>query len=156
LRHLNYTCLFTYGRELQSPQLGRFYKRNGYKGKIQPTDICVWLEHNNEIIAAARLTELDLENRHLLQLRGVWVHKEQRGKNLGSSLLREIAHLPSLDDKEIYCLAFPHLSHFYTLNNYKHTNEEEAPHQLISKKMAYTKKGVNTIAMKHINHSITP
>ena len=151
---MNYTFLFAYGRELQSPQLGRFYKRNGYKGKIQPADLCVWLEHNNEIIAAARLTKLDIENRDQRQLRGVWVHKEYRGENVGRSLLREIASLSTLENHDIYCLVFPHLNHFYTLNNYQHISEEEAPHQLISKQKTYTKKGIKTIAMKRITLSL--
>ena len=142
------SCSSLYVRALNSPDLGRFYKRNGYKGKIQPDDLCVWLEQNGKIIAAARLTMLKSEAKPYIQLRGVWVDKQQRGKGLGSLLLTHIKQHPEKGSIDLYCLAFTHLETFYQKHGFKKLSNQECPTYLSLAEVRYKKRGTPTILMQ--------
>jgi predicted GNAT family N-acyltransferase len=147
LQNLNAKYKTSYGHELQSPVLGRFYKRNGYKGKIQPEDLCCWLELNGEIVAAARILAHYSGTTSFSLLRGVWVDKSKRGKRLGSQLLRYISKNEVKKNNDLYCLALPHLEQFYMTNQYKKAEGKQIPDQLTEMANRYKRRGQDSILM---------
>lgn len=130
------------GAQLESPALGRFYKRNGHKGKIQPNDICFWIERDQAIVAAARLQPVSGERNSLL-LRGLWVDKAQRRKRLGSELLERITHYLQGQQRDCFCLAYCHLETFYTEQRFNRPAIESCPTELIAQYHRYKKRGNN-------------
>lgn len=138
------------GRELQTPDLGRFYKRNGHKGRIQSDDRCIWLSLNKKIIAAARLSELpdkfSPELNKILILRGVWVDKQQRNEGLGSLLLQEILKREATIEQNIYCFAYQKVIPFYRKQGFKSISES-APPYLRQKQQGYKSRGHTTELM---------
>lgn len=153
MQNLNTEYKTSLGHELQSPLLGRFYKRNGYKGKIQPEDLCYWLERKGEIVAAARLLVDTSEATHFLLLRGLWVHKTMRGQKLGSQLLGTIHTYAEQANKNLYCLAFPHLENFYSVNSFKKIQTNMLPDKIKDMQQRYARRGVDTSPMGRIPHS---
>lgn len=145
----NLQYFFLRGQKIQTPDLGRFYKRNGYKGKIQSDDLCAWIEINEEITAAARIRPLNDETT-IRQLRGLWVHKSHRGQTLGTLLLRSINQHATDNKYDLYLLAYPHLTLFYRMNNYQPLGQQETPESLLTKQLHYEAKGTPTIAMRLI------
>lgn len=145
----NLHYFFLQGQKIQTPNLGRFYKSNGYKGKIQGEDLCAWIEINEEITAAARLSPLNDETT-TRQLRGLWVHKAHRGQTLGTLLLRSINQHATDNTYDLYLLAYPHLALFYRMNNYQPLSQQETPDSLLTKQQRYEAKGTPTIAMRLI------
>lgn len=147
MQNLNTEYKTSYGHELQSPVLGRFYKRNGYKGKIQPEDLCCWLELNGEIVAAARILAHYSDTASFSLLRGVWVDKSKRGKRLGSQLLGYISKNEVKNNNDLYCLALPHLEQFYMTHQYKKAEGEQIPDQLAEMENRYKRRGQKSILM---------
>lgn len=137
------------GRQLPGPELGRFYKRNGHKGRIQPEDECHWLSKDKQILTVARLSSLS--NGQLL--RGLWVDKLHRGKGYGSQLLQQIQQQVS-PLHPLYCLAFTHLEDFYQQHGFiKVTEPGQNPdlQQLLKKQETYAKRGNTTLLMIYTN-----
>lgn len=128
------------GAQLKSHALGRFYKRNGHKGKIQPNDICFWTERDQAIVAAARLLPVAGEKNSLL-LRGLWVDKALRRKGLGSELLQRITHYLQKQQRDCYCLAYCHLETFYTNQSFNRPAIGSCPTELLTQYHSYKKRG---------------
>ncbi|WP_415895728.1 GNAT family N-acetyltransferase [Neptuniibacter sp. PT34_22] len=139
-----------FGKELQSPDLGRFYKRNGHKGRIQSDDRCTWLSIGKEIVAAARLSTIpqqyNTEQGALIILRGLWVGKQHRGLGLGRFLLEEICTKQINSDLTLYCFAYDDAVLFYQKLGFK-TAVESAPSYLLKKQKAYCNRGSKTQLM---------
>ncbi|MCP4597257.1 GNAT family N-acetyltransferase [Neptuniibacter sp.] len=130
------------GAQLKSPALGRFYKRNGHKGKVQPNDICFWTERDQAIVAAARLQPVAGERNSLL-LRGLWVDKALRRKGLGSELLQRITHYLQEQSSNCYCLAYANLENFYKRQRFNQPSIESCPSELLAQYHSYKKRGNN-------------
>lgn len=145
--NLNTEYKTSLGHELNSPILGRFYKKNGYKGKIQPDDLCCWLELNGEIVAAARILIYRSDTVIFSLLRGVWVDKSKRREGFGSQLLSDISRHEVNKNSDLYCLALPHLEQFYITNQYQIVGDKPIPYQLIEMTNRYKKRGLETTLM---------
>ncbi|WP_415901788.1 GNAT family N-acetyltransferase [Neptuniibacter sp. QD29_5] len=150
----NINIHFAIGKELQSPNLGRFYKRNGHKGRIQSDDRCIWLTRDKEIIAAARLSTItehhSSEQRKTVLLRGLWVDKQQRSLGLGSYLLKEICTKQINLDVDLFCFAYEDAVPFYQKHGFK-TAADSAPPYLLNKHKAYNSKGQDIQLMVYSN-----
>ena len=140
------------GKELQSPDLGRFYKRNGHKGRIQPYDHCIWLTLEKEIAAATRLSTIAEQNitelSELIILRGLWVGKQHRGLGLGSLLLNKVLTQQITAEVTLYCFAYESAIPFYKKHGFK-TATESAPSFLVQKQKAYYSRGSKTHLMAY-------
>ncbi|WP_415882030.1 GNAT family N-acetyltransferase [Neptuniibacter sp. QD72_48] len=138
------------GVDLQSPDLGRFYKRNGHKGRIQPDDRCIWLTRDKEIIAAARLSTIPEHHfsaqRKTVLLRGLWVDKQQRSLGLGSYLLKEICTKQINLDVYLFCFAYEEIAPFYQKHGFK-AAADSAPTYLRQKQKDYSSRGNATQLM---------
>jgi len=135
-----------YGKELTTPDLGRFYKRNGHKGRIQPDDLCMWLSTEDEILAAARLSTIaGLSAEEARLLRGMWVAKQYRGQTLGRQLLNGI--IEQLNGQaNLYCLAYPEVTQFYQQHGFS-DDQETPPKALVDKQRSYAKRGTPTVLL---------
>lgn len=139
-----------FGKELQSPDLGRFYKRNGHKGRVQSNDRCIWLTVDKEIVAAARLSTMlehnSSEPDESTILRGLWVGKQHRNLGLGSFLLIEICTKQINSDLTLYCFAYEEALPFYQKHGFRAATES-APSFLLQKQKAYCSRGSKTQLM---------
>ncbi|WP_350227806.1 GNAT family N-acetyltransferase [Neptuniibacter halophilus] len=135
------------GAELTTPALGRFYKRNGHKGKIQPDDRCFWLsDAEGNIIAAARISEYPEQGYALL--RGVWVDKNLRGNGLGKQLMTSVLTLHSGSPQGLYCLSYSASRDFYTGLGFTRCTQDECPEPLYRRWRNYHQRGNPTHLMQ--------
>lgn len=139
------------GSELTTPDLGRFYKRHGYKGKLTDSDLCFWLCQANlnnqqrEITAAAKIT-LD-SNSQVLILRGVWVHKLKRQQGLGAALLTYLLKSSAVRHKPLYCFAYDSVAPFYHKLGFKSCSAINTPKRLFEQQKRYKQRGNDTQLM---------
>lgn len=129
------------GDTIPSTGLQRFYKRNGYKGKIQPNDICAWLSKSDVIVAAVRLTPSPQADDEYIQLKGLWLAKDLRGKGIGGQFLNRLGTYLLQTNVPCYCLAFSHLEKFYITHQFKSLPEEDAPSLLRQQLQRYRNRG---------------
>ncbi len=123
-------------------QLNRFYKRNGHKGKARADDLCFWLEEDEVIVAALRLTP---EQEYSL-MRGVWVDKQRQREGLGSELIRRsFAFWPTLP---CYCFPYAHLERFYHQLGFSNAGSTPSPPQKLSMQLTrYRARGEDLLLM---------
>ncbi|WP_299177650.1 GNAT family N-acetyltransferase [uncultured Neptuniibacter sp.] len=134
------------GSHISSPALGRFYKRNGHKGRIQPEDRCFWLERDGAIVAAARLSPLE-DKQPTGLLRGLWVERELRGQQLGGKLF--MALMQQVEPQSLYCFAYHDAVPFYLRHGFTQTLPDTTPTQLIIKQQTYQQRGSDTCLLYH-------
>lgn len=128
----------------QHSALNRFYRVNGYKGKISAQEQALCLQQGQHLIAALRLHWHD----YGWLMRGVWVERKRRGEGLGSLLL---AHSTEwINGKPCYCFPFSHLDKFYAAAGFIHT-DEEAPAALQQALRRYRQRGEDVLLMKYHN-----
>ena len=128
--------------ELSGPDLGRFYKRNGYKGKISKADRCYWLSSGTTILAAAK-TSLHKKTGALI-LNGVWVDKHKRNQGLATQLLKIVLTKSQLEAGTIYCFAYPGAVNLYRRLGFTECDEHNCPMILIEQQKHYKQRGTET------------
>lgn len=129
--------------------LRRFYKKNGYKGKIDPEDLCIWLLEDEEILGAGRLCSRNFPDKTYLQLRGVWIKANYRNQGIGHQLLQVITDYLREKQLTCFCFALSELENFYQQHGFIITEpcHPELAHQL----RRYQNKGQQLNFMSYIS-----
>ena len=149
MRHLKFHQ--SYACKIDSPQLGRFYKRNGHKGRIKPEDLCCWLSNKNDILAALRICEISPDV-HIL--RGMWVSKRNRRQGIGGELIRTFITKNRQLAERLFCFAYPESAGFYLKHGFISSNESEVPKQVYVKWKNYSQRGQITVLMRYKREGI--
>lgn len=133
---------FARAEDLQNPDLGRFYKRNGHKGKILNNDLCFWLSKESQIIAAARVSTSAQTSTSVL--RGVWVAKDLRGQGLATELLGRILSCKQFATEKLFCFSYPEALNLYRRAGFQQANKTNTPTELLDKQKHYQQRGTET------------
>ncbi|MGB0466348.1 MAG: GNAT family N-acetyltransferase [Pontibacterium sp.] len=126
----------------QLPQLNRFYRRNGHKGKACPEDYAFWLEQKDTIVAAVRFSAYEQG----LLMRGLWVHKALRGRGLGQQLLSGCQTF--WKQQPCYCFPYAHLQGFYERSGFTQAGNQ-TPQSLKNQLRRYQQRGQDLILMEY-------
>ena len=118
------------------------YAALGYRRAIDPADT-VWLaETPREAIGIVRVAA----EQGPLVLRGMRVAEHARRQGLGSRMLQEIADW--LQDRECYCIPYPHLVGFYGQIGFIVIDPTAAPVFLAGRLENYRRSGEDVILMR--------
>ena len=118
------------------------YAARGYRRTIDPTDT-VWLaENGGEAVGIARVAA----EQGILVLRGMRIAEHARRQRLGTRMLKAIAKW--LQDRECYCVPYPHLVGFYGQIGFVVTEPDRAPVFLVQRLVEYRSSGEHVILMR--------
>lgn len=126
--------------------LQRFYRSNGHKGKIKPTETAFCLRRNDRILAVVRFAPFA----DGYVMRGLWVHKEYRGRGAGGQLLLGCKAFWSA--RPCYCFAYSHLEGFYLKLGFEHPNDL-TPAQCQQQLQRYRRRGEDLVLLQYLSGS---
>jgi len=118
------------------------YAALGYRRSINPADT-VWLaETAEETVGIVRVAE----EQGTLVLRGMRIAEHARRQRLGTRMLEAIAEW--LQDRECYCVPYPHLVGFYGQIGFTIIEPVAAPLFLAERLVDYRRNGEDVILMR--------
>jgi GNAT superfamily N-acetyltransferase len=118
------------------------YTELGYRRTINPADT-VWLaESAGEAVGIVRVAA----EQGTLVLRGMRVAERARRQRLGTRMLQAIAEW--LQDRECYCVPYPHLVGFYGQIGFAAIDPAAAPAFLAGRLADYLRSGEDVILMR--------
>jgi GNAT superfamily N-acetyltransferase len=118
------------------------YAALGYRRAIDPADT-VWLaETAEEAVGIVRVAA----EQGTLVLRGMRVAEHAQRQRLGTRMLETIAEW--LQDRECYCVPYPHLQGFYAQIGFATVEPAAAPLFLAERLADYQRSGENVILMR--------
>jgi len=118
------------------------YAALGYRRSINPADT-VWLaETAEETVGIVRVAE----EQGTLVLRGMRIAEHARRQRLGTRMLEAIAEW--LQDRECYCVPYPHLVGFYGQIGFTVIEPAAAPVFLAERLVDYQRSGEDVILMR--------
>jgi len=118
------------------------YAALGYRRSINPADT-VWLaETAEETVGIVRVAE----EQGTLVLRGMRIAEHARRQRLGTRMLEAIAEW--LQDRECYCVPYPHLVGFYGQIGFTVIEPAAAPVFLAERLVDYQRCGEDVILMR--------
>jgi len=118
------------------------YGALGYRRKIDPADT-VWLaESQEETVGIVRVAA----EQGTLVLRGMRIAEHARRQGLGTRMLGAISEW--LQDRECYCVPYPHLVGFYGLIGFVPRELFDAPAFLAERVVEYRHSGQEAILMR--------
>lgn len=122
------------------------YAALGYRRKIRrkiDSANTVWLaERDGEAIGIVRIAS----EHGTLVLRGMRIAEHARRQRLGTRMLQGIAEW--LGDRECYCVAYAHLTGFYSQIGFAEIQTADAPPFLAQRLVDYRNEGLNAILMR--------
>jgi len=118
------------------------YAGLGYRRTIDPADT-VWLADAAE--GAVGIVRVAAEQRTLV-LRGMRIAEHSRRQRLGTRMLHAIADW--LQDRECYCVPYPHLQGFYGQIGFTLIDPAAAPAFLAERLVDYRRSGEDVILMR--------
>lgn len=118
------------------------YAALGYRRTIDPADT-VWLAETPE--EAAGIVRVAAEQRTLV-LRGMRIAEHARRSGLGTRMLKAIAEW--LENRECYCVPYPHLVGFYAQIGFAVLDPAAAPEFLAERLANYQRSGEDVILMR--------
>ena len=117
------------------------YAALGYRRTINPADT-VWLAENGaDMLGIVRVAA----EQGTLVLRGMRIAEHARRQGLGTRMLEAIAEW--LQDRECYCVPYPHLVGFYGQIGFKALERTAAPTFLAERVAEYRHSGQQAILM---------
>jgi len=118
------------------------YAALGYRRSINPADT-VWLaETAEETVGIVRVAE----EQGTLVLRGMRIAEHVRRQRLGTRILEAIAEW--LQDRQCYCVPYPHLVGFYGQIRFTIIEPSAAPLFLAERLVDYQRNGEDVILMR--------
>ncbi len=118
------------------------YVALGYRRTVDPADT-VWLaETADEAVGIVRVAA----EQGTLVLRGMRVAEHARRQRLGTRMLQAIAEW--LQDRECYCVPYPHLVRFYGQIGFTVSEPAAAPVFLAKRLADYQRSGEDVILMR--------
>lgn len=120
----------------------RFYRQNGHKGKARPEHKTWGLTLDSELVTVVRLEPFPWG----ILLRGLWVHKQHRGKGLGGQLLNLLQQ--ELSSAPCFCLPYSDLIDFYRRHGFEETIQN-TPESLLQQWRRYLARGENLKVMQY-------
>ena len=122
------------------PQLTRFYKRNGYKGRPGADEEIIWLTIGQQMNAACRLEKIP----EGLFMRGFWVARDKRGTGSGTILLQALQDLINHREEPCICFAYPDALEFYLNRGLRKATPEELSPRLQQLQQRYSRNDTAT------------
>ena len=119
----------------------RLYQDWGYKGGLSPEDqifVATWQE---QLVGVVRIS---FENRYHL-LRGMYVSADFQRRGIGSRLLQKTSEW--LQQKQLFCVPFTGLRHFYAQIGFEEIEYIKAPDFLVDRSQHYKKDGHDVTIM---------
>jgi GNAT superfamily N-acetyltransferase len=126
------------------------YAALGYRRTIDPADT-VWLAESAE--ETAGIVRVAAEQGTLV-LRGMRIAEHARRQRLGTRILEAIAEW--LQDRECYCVPYPHLVGFYGQIGFVVLEPSAAPAFLVERLAGYRRSGQEVILMRRAPVNIGP
>ncbi len=118
------------------------YAALGYRRTVDPAD-AVWLAENaGEAVGIVRVAA----EHGILVLRGMRIAERARRQRLGTRMLAAIAEW--LNDRECYCVPYPHLVEFYGQIGFAAIEPATAPAFLAERLADYRRGGEDVILMR--------
>ena len=118
------------------------YAALGYRRTVDPADT-VWIaESAEEALGIVRVAA----EQGTLVLRGMRIAEHARRQRLGTRMLQAIAEW--LQDRECYCVPYPHLVGFYGQIGFAIVDPDAAPLFLAERLVNYQRNGEDVILMR--------
>jgi GNAT superfamily N-acetyltransferase len=128
------------------PQIVRAYAAWSYGGAVEPEDT-VWLAIvDDELSGLVRVAQ----EHGTFVLRGMRIAESQRGRGVGSRMLREIAEW--LENRTCYCIPHRHLVKFYGQVGFSEIAPARAPSFLADRASDYGRLGLDVVLMVRRPH----
>ncbi|MFV0450126.1 MAG: GNAT family N-acetyltransferase [Vibrio sp.] len=141
------TLKFEHLDPIKLPLLKRFYKQHYPGSKPKSDELSIVAYDETLIVAVVRFRPI--ANYRLLT--GMVVSESNRGKGIGSELLRYCQQevLSSND----FCFSYTHLQNFYQQANFKKIEVETLPSELRTLFVRYCQSGKDLIPMQFLPYS---
>ena len=125
------------------PQVKRFFRAHKFRPQAPRDDDIYIALLEQRLIGALRLCHYDTDR----LLRSMCIHKDFRGKGLGSYMLQQLE--PVLCQAPCYCFPYEHLQDFYQRAGFETISQDQAPAGIRKKYAAYRQKGKKILLMKY-------
>jgi len=127
------------------PLVKKFYQAHYPSGKPNKADPIWAIKENGAILAVARLKQIGDDQ----LLTGMVTIPSRRNSGLGLHFLNNLQ--PILKQKNCYCFALDHLTHFYQRGHFQVINEVDLPKDLRTRFRAYRSQGRNITPMQYFS-----
>ncbi len=120
---------------VQLPLVNKFYKLHRVRGRAKRHDVVYVAKVNNEIVAAAKL--VNVEQNYLLA--GVYTAQNHRGQGIGLGLISTILDDTQVQKKTIYTFSYDDVISFYLALGF--SLKSQLPHALAQLFEVYRSQG---------------
>lgn len=122
-----------WAEESDIPAALECYARNGYGGGIRAGELVLVAERNERVVGVVRLVNEEGQR----VLRGMFLDAAERGRGLGSRMLRTLAE--RIGPGPCWLVCGPHLVEFYGRAGFLPTAEPEVPAHLRARAIGYAR-----------------
>ncbi len=129
--------------------INEIYRSIDFKESVFENEKIIISEIDNIVVGIGRLQKI---NSNSLELGGIYVKEDCRGKGIADKMVSKLLTLSS-DYEYVYCIPFQHLEKFYKSFDFEEVNKNEiVPQKVINKytwcNEFYTKKAL-LLVKKH-------
>ena len=115
----------------QFTSINKLYDQIGFIHSLPEKDSVVLAKSDNKIIGLGRLVKIDSNN---AELGGIYVHDDYRGYGIAAKIVSELLKAPEANSyRNIFCLPFSNLQHFYEKYGFVESNENNIPDAILKK-----------------------